>query len=71
MLPMNLQTLLVNPNLKDITAPSMIFITITSHQLRIQDVYPGSELFHPRSRVKKIPDPGSRIRISIKKFEYF
>jgi hypothetical protein len=36
--------------------------------LRIRDAYPGSEFFHPRSRVKKIPDPGSeffpsRIRI--------
>ncbi len=28
--------------------------------LRIRDVYPGSEFFHPGSRVKKIPGPGSR-----------
>ncbi len=27
--------------------------------LRIRDVYPGSEFFHPGSRVKKILDPGS------------
>ncbi len=27
--------------------------------LRIQDVYPGSEYFHPGSWVKKIPDPES------------
>jgi hypothetical protein len=27
--------------------------------LRIGDVYPGSELFPPRSRVKKAPDLGS------------
>jgi hypothetical protein len=27
--------------------------------LSIRDVNPGSEIFHPGSRVKKIPDPGS------------
>jgi hypothetical protein len=27
--------------------------------LRIRDFYPGSEFFHPVSRVKKIPNPGS------------
>ncbi len=27
--------------------------------LRIRDVYPGSEFFHPGSRVKKASDPGS------------
>jgi hypothetical protein len=27
--------------------------------LRFRDVYPGSEFFHPGSRVKKIPGPGS------------
>jgi hypothetical protein len=27
--------------------------------LRIRDVDPGSEFFHPESRVKKIPDLGS------------
>jgi hypothetical protein len=27
--------------------------------MRIRDVYPGSEFFHPGSRVKKFPDPGS------------
>jgi hypothetical protein len=27
--------------------------------LRIREVYPRSEFFHPGSRVKKIPDPGS------------
>jgi hypothetical protein len=37
--------------------------------LRIRDVYPGSELFHPGSWVKKVPDP--RIRIRIKKFKKF
>jgi hypothetical protein len=26
---------------------------------RIRDVYPGSKFFHPGSRVKKIPHPGS------------
>jgi hypothetical protein len=25
----------------------------------IRDVYPGSEFFHPRSRIEKVPDPGS------------
>ncbi len=34
--------------------------------LLIRDIYPGSEFFHPGSRVKKVPDPGSRIRIHIK-----
>jgi hypothetical protein len=29
--------------------------------LRIPDFYPGSEFFHPRSRVKKIPDPHERV----------
>jgi hypothetical protein len=28
-------------------------------ELRIRDVYPGSEFFQPGSRVKKIADPGS------------
>jgi hypothetical protein len=39
--------------------------------LRIQDVYPGSELFPFRipDTVKKIPDHGSGIRI--KEFKYF
>jgi hypothetical protein len=27
--------------------------------LRIWDVYPRSAFFHPGSRIKKIPDPGS------------
>jgi hypothetical protein len=27
--------------------------------LRIRDVYPGSEFFHPGSRIKKIPVSGS------------
>ncbi len=39
--------------------------------LRARDVYPGSEFFHPGSRVKKIPDPGSQTRIHIKKIEVF
>ncbi len=39
--------------------------------LRVRDVYPGSEFFHPGSRVKKILDPGSRIRIHVKLFKYF
>jgi hypothetical protein len=30
-----------------------------SAELRIRDVYPGSEFFHPGSRAKKIPDPRS------------
>ncbi len=38
--------------------------------LRIRDVYPGSEFFHP-GWVKKIQDPGSRLRIQIKEFKYF
>ncbi len=44
--------------------------------LRIQDVYPESQIpdptfFHPGSRIRpvSIPDPGSRIRI--KEFKYF
>jgi hypothetical protein len=37
--------------------------------LRIRDVYPGSEFFDSGSRVKKIPDPRSPIRI--KEFKYF
>ncbi len=31
--------------------------------LRIRDVYPGIEFFHPGSRVKYIPDPGSALNI--------
>ncbi len=31
--------------------------------LQIQDVSPGSEFFHPGSRVKKIPDPHQRIQV--------
>jgi hypothetical protein len=31
--------------------------------LRIRDVYPGSEFFHPGSQVKKIPDPHKRIEV--------
>ncbi len=34
-------------------------IHIISAVVRIRDFYPGSEFFHPGSRVKKIPDPGS------------
>jgi hypothetical protein len=30
--------------------------------LRIRDVYPRSEFFHPRSRVKKIPDPDPGVK---------
>jgi hypothetical protein len=29
----------------------------------IRDVYPGSEFFHPESRVKKLPDPHQRIKV--------
>jgi hypothetical protein len=29
--------------------------------LRIPDFYPGSEFFHPGSRVQKIPDPHQRV----------
>jgi hypothetical protein len=41
--------------------------------LRIRDKHPGSAFFHPRTRVKRIPNPdsGSRIRIRIKEFKYF
>jgi hypothetical protein len=42
------------------------------------DVYPGSEFFHPGSRVKKTPDPRSKRRRNPipdpdrnKKFKYF
>jgi hypothetical protein len=45
--------------------------------LRVRDVYPGSELLHSGTRVKKIPDPGTgsasknlRNRIRIKEFKY-
>ncbi len=31
--------------------------------LRIQDVYPGSEFFHPGSRIRSQKDSGSQIRI--------
>ncbi len=34
-------------------------ITSVKYILRIQDVYTGTEFFHPGSRVKKIPDPGA------------
>ncbi len=38
------------------------FLLDTNFQmLRIQDVYPGSEFFHP----------GPRIRVRIKEFKYF
>jgi hypothetical protein len=40
----------------------------------IRDVYPGdpgSEFFHPGSRIQVHKDSGSRIRISIKEFKYF
>ncbi len=40
-----------------------------SEVLRIQDVYPGSEFFHSGSRVKKIPEYRTRIRIN--EFKYF
>jgi hypothetical protein len=30
--------------------------------LGIKDVYPSSKFFHPRSRVKKIPNPGSALK---------
>jgi hypothetical protein len=33
--------------------------------LRIRDVYPGSEFFHPGSRVKKAPDPGSATLVNV------
>ncbi len=40
--------------------------------LHIRDKkHPRSEFFHPGSRVKKIPEPGSRIQIHIKEFKYF
>jgi hypothetical protein len=39
--------------------------------LWIHDVYPGSEFFHPRSRIQGKKDSGSRIRIRIKEFKYF
>jgi hypothetical protein len=32
---------------------------------------PGPEFFYPGSRVKKIPNSGSRIRIRIKEFKVF
>jgi hypothetical protein len=31
--------------------------------LRIRDVYPGSEFFHPGFRLKEIPDPDPHKRI--------
>jgi hypothetical protein len=38
---------------------------------RIRDAYPGSEFFHPGSRIQGQKDSGSRIRIHIKEFNYF
>ncbi len=40
-------------------------------QFWIRDVYPGSELFHPGSRIQGQKDSGSRIRIRMKEFKYF
>ncbi len=37
--------------------------------LRIRDVYPGYEFFHPSSRIQGQTDSESRIRT--KKFKYF
>ncbi len=37
--------------------------------LRIRYVYPGSEFFHPRYKVRKIPDPGSGSAST--EFKYF
>jgi hypothetical protein len=38
----------------DVSKDFIQFVTV----LRIRDVYPGSEFFHPGSRVKKASDPG-------------
>ncbi len=38
--------------------------------LPIWDIYLGSEFFHPGSRVNKITDPKSQIRIRIEEFKY-
>ncbi len=47
------------------TVQIWVFLSV----LQIRDVYPGSEFFHPGSRVKKIT--GDRFRIRIKEFKYF
>ncbi len=46
--------------------------TVWHHKIRVADlrvtnVYSGSEFFHPGSRVKKIPDPGSGFAAQTKK----
>jgi hypothetical protein len=45
-------------------------ITNAKPVLRIRDVNPRSEFFHPGARVKNIPDPGSQIWTRIKEFKY-
>ncbi len=60
---------LMTKNLKKSTAGTLFLVFFS--MLRIRDVYPGSDFFHPAS---PIPDPelfhlGSRIRI--KEFKYF
>ncbi len=37
----------------------IIFSELQGFSVADQDVYPGSVFFHPGSRVKQIPDPGS------------
>jgi hypothetical protein len=46
----------------DLNPPTKVYLMVLylKSMLRIRDVYPGSEFFHPGSRVKKIPDPGCR-----------
>jgi hypothetical protein len=39
--------------------------------LRIRDVHPGSEFFHPGSRIQGQKDSGSPFQIHFKEFKYF
>jgi hypothetical protein len=56
-----------------VTVEDFAYISYSLHfrgqpVLRIRDVYPGSEFFHPRSRIQGPKDSGSRTRIRIKVF---
>jgi hypothetical protein len=51
-----------SPNLPSLLSPCLPV-------LRVRDVFPGSEFFHPRSRIQGQKDSGSRIRI--KEFRFF
>jgi hypothetical protein len=51
----------VFPRLKQVGTSEFLFFSSTETVWRIRDVYPGSDFFHPGSRIRtvSIPDPGS------------